>query len=120
MLDFGLLCFTSNINLLIDIKRCNEEINLANGQIVTAVLKGNFKGYVNNNEIILTDVYYYSPAINKNLISIFKLQKENYKIAFKNSNNKLYTIIYNSNDKRIVNITAPKLIYLKYDFQIIK
>jgi len=97
----------SNLNLLIDIKKCNEETNLANGQIITAVHKGKFKGYVNNNEIILNEVYYF-PAINKNLISIFKLLKENYKIVFNNSNNKSYAIIYDSNYKRIVNITATK------------
>ena len=54
---------TSNINLLIDIKRCNEEINLANGQIITAVHKGKFKKYVNNNEIILNEVYILQPSI---------------------------------------------------------
>jgi len=108
ILDSGAsINITGNLNLLIDIKKCNEEINLANGQIITAVHKGKFKGYVNNNEIILNEVYY-SPAINKNLISICKLLKENYKIVFNNSNNKSYAIIYNSNDKKIVNINATK------------
>jgi len=74
---------TYSINLLKNIKKCNESISLPNGKIVTSTKYGSFTGYVNNNEIKLNKVFYV-PNITKNIISLSELIKHNYKVVFLN------------------------------------
>jgi len=62
-------------------------------------------GFINNHLIYLQNVYLV-PKLNKNLISINELIKNNYKIIFNNNNNKLQAIIYNNKGTRIITITS--------------
>jgi len=103
ILDSGAsINITNNINLLSDIKNCNEYIQLANGKSILSKQIGNFRGFINNNEFIIKNVYF-SKEINKNLISVCQLTQQNYKIIFNTINNKPCAIIYDKNGKRIYN-----------------
>jgi len=77
----------NNIHLLRNIKNCNETVHLANGDYLNAKSISSFKEYINNKEFIIDEVHY-SSNINKNLISISSLIKQNYKIVFKNIHSK--------------------------------
>ena len=59
---------TRCINLLTDIKKCNEEVILPNGKTVVASAYGNFTGYIDNSKLTLKNVFYVD-SINKNNIS---------------------------------------------------
>ena len=101
------LHITKSIGLLTNIKKCNEEITLPNGKIVTSSSFGDFIGYLNNTKFILKNVFYVRD-INKNIISVTKLTQQFYKIVFFNYNNKPYSTIYDESGKRITNIFANK------------
>ena len=96
---------TGCIDLLTDIKKCNEEVILPNGKTVVASAYGNFTGYIENSKFILKNVFYVD-SINKNIISVTKLIQQHYKIIFFNYNNKPYLTIYNDSGKRIINVSS--------------
>ena len=88
ILDSGAsINITNRKDKLINIKTCNEKIYLANNETLTTKYIGTFKGYINDQEITINDVYY-SPFIDKNLLSVGKLNQENYKIVFNIHHNK--------------------------------
>jgi len=63
---------TGCIDLLTDIKKCNEELILSNGKTFVASALGNFTGYINNLKLTLKNVFYVD-SINENIISVTKL-----------------------------------------------
>eukprot|EP00833_Pecoramyces_ruminatium_P004671 jgi/Orpsp1_1/1178703/evm.model.c7180000066417.1 len=97
------LNITNSLYLLTNLCKCNEEILLPNGKFVTASACGNFIGYLNNNKIVLNEVYYV-PNINKNIISVSKLIQQSYKVIFFNHKNKSCSSIYDQHGQRIINI----------------
>jgi len=101
------LHITKFIGVLTNIKKCNEEITLPNGKIVTSSAYGDFTSYLNNTKFILKNVFYVRD-INKIIISVTKLTHLFYKIIFFNYNNKHYSTIYDKPGKRITNIFANK------------
>lgn len=88
-----------------NIKKCNENVYLANNQIISTQFIGDFIGYIDNCKFTINNVYY-SPKIHKNLLSIGMLTQQDYKIIFKNFNNKSYAIIYDQHSNRIQNIIS--------------
>eukprot|EP00833_Pecoramyces_ruminatium_P010631 jgi/Orpsp1_1/1184663/evm.model.c7180000090451.1 len=95
ILDSGASIHTTNDkNLLINIRKCSEQISLPNGKIIKSTLIGNFIGSINGYKISLLDVHY-TPDIKRNLISISSLIKNRYKVVFSYFNNQPYSIIYN-------------------------
>jgi len=98
---------TYSINLLKNIKKCNESISLPNGKIVTSTKYGSFTGYVNNNEIKLNKVFYV-PNITKNIISLSELIKHNYKVVFLNHYNKVFASLFDQHGNKITNIPSDK------------
>ena len=92
----------NRLDILTNIKTCNEKIYFANNQSITVKKVGTFKGFINEYEFTIKDVYY-TPTINKNLISIGQLIKQNYKIT---SHNKPYATIYDEYQNKIINITS--------------
>jgi len=99
---------TNQINILNNLKEHKEKIFLANGQYFQTEFIGSFKGYINDNEININEVYY-SPNININLISISKLTQQNYKIVFNKYNNKIYVILYDTKGNIIHNIISNNI-----------
>jgi len=77
---------------------------LMGGRIVSKY-KGTYIGYINDNKIILKDVLYI-PSFKRNLLSIYSLCKDNYKIMFYNYENKNKVKIYNKKGNRIYTSTA--------------
>eukprot|EP00833_Pecoramyces_ruminatium_P011250 jgi/Orpsp1_1/1185282/evm.model.c7180000093072.1 len=120
ILDSGASIHTTyQLDLLSNVKECNESITLANGEKITSTHIGDLNGHINNNKIILKNVYY-TPLIKRNLISISSLTMENYKIVFNNNNNSSYAIIYDNNGNRIQSIKSDtsntyKIYILKYN-----
>eukprot|EP00833_Pecoramyces_ruminatium_P006369 jgi/Orpsp1_1/1180401/evm.model.c7180000073270.1 len=106
ILDSGAsINITNRIDKLTNIKKCNEKLYFANNQTVTTNYIGTFKGYINNQEIIINDVYY-SPIINKNLLSLGKLAQQNYKVIFNMYHNKPCATIYDEHQNKIINILS--------------
>eukprot|EP00833_Pecoramyces_ruminatium_P006363 jgi/Orpsp1_1/1180395/evm.model.c7180000073227.1 len=106
ILDSGASIHTTNDkNLLINIRKCSEQISLPNGKIIKSTLIGNFIGSINGYKISLLDVHY-TPDIKRNLISISSLIKNRYKVVFSYFNNQPYSIIYNEIGKRILTMPA--------------
>ena len=106
ILDSGAsINITNRKDKLINIKTCNEKIYLANNEILTTKYIGTFKGYINDQEIIINDVYY-SPLIDKNLLSVGKLNQQNYKIIFNSHHNKPCATIYDNHQNKIINILS--------------
>ena len=59
ILDSGAsINITNRKDKLINIKTCNEKIYLANNETLTTKYIGTFKGYINDQEITINDVYY--------------------------------------------------------------
>ena len=96
---------TNRLDKLTNIKYCNEKIFFANNQSIIINKVGTFIGYINEYEFTIEDVYY-SPLINKNLISIGNLIKQNYKILFNTNHNKSYVTIYDKYQNKIANIIS--------------
>jgi len=106
ILDSGAsINITNRLDKLTNINKCNEKLYLANNQTLTTKYIGTFKGYINNQEIIIKDVYY-SPNIKKNLLSLGKLTQQNYKIIFNIHHNKSYATIFDKHQNKIVNILS--------------
>jgi len=104
ILDSGAsIHITNQLDNLFNIKICNEKIFLANKQSIHSTFIGTFKGYINDYEIIINDVYF-SPNIDKNLLSIGKLIKQNYKLIFNSNQNKPYVSIYDKYQNKIIDI----------------
>ena len=82
-----------------NIEKCFENIALPNGKVIKSTYKGNFLGFINNNKILLKEVYFV-PKVTKNIISTNKLTKDYYKIIF--SNNNSFVIIYDHHGNRII------------------
>jgi len=70
-------------------------------KLLNQLIKGDFLGFINNNKILLKDVYFV-PKVTKNIISINKLTKDHYKIIFSNNNNNSFVIIYDHHGNRII------------------
>jgi len=70
-------------------------------KLLNQLIKGDFLGFINNNKILLKDVYFV-PKVTKNIISINKLTKDHYKIIFSNNNNNSFVIIYDHHGNRIM------------------
>lgn len=98
---------TCQKSLLSNIKPHSEPITIANNDMVYSTRKGNLLGYINNQEIKLIDVLYI-PDFKRNIISLTKLTKQNYKIIFNTINNKSYAMIYTPERKRITSIPADE------------
>jgi len=82
ILDSGAsLHITNSISSLKNLKYCNENIVLPNGNIVTSHKCGDFIGYLNNNKFVLRNVHFV-PHITKNIISVTKLIQQYYKVIF--------------------------------------
>jgi len=106
ILDSGAsINLTNQLNLLTNTKECHERIYLSNNQVVMTEYFRKFCGYINNHKIEIEEVYY-TPNANKNLLSIYKMLQQNYKIVFNKHNDKSFAIIYNKNGERIINITS--------------
>jgi len=108
MLDIGSgasINITGHLNKLHNIQKCNDKVYLANNQVISTQFKGDLIGYINNHKIIIKNVYY-SPKINKNLLSIGNLTQQGYKIIFNNTNNKSYALIYDEHNQRILSIKS--------------
>eukprot|EP00833_Pecoramyces_ruminatium_P005940 jgi/Orpsp1_1/1179972/evm.model.c7180000071638.1 len=101
------LHITNCFDLLSNIQKCNEDIILPNGQSIKSHNKGDFTGYLNNNKITLSNVYFI-PCINKNIISVSQLIKQGYKIVFLNSNNHSYATVYDQHGNKLSNIKPDK------------
>jgi len=106
ILDSGAsINITYRKNKLINIKACNEKIYLSNNETLTTKYIGTFKGYINDQEITIKDVYY-SPFIDKNLLSVRKLNQQNYKIVFNIHRNKPCATIYDNHRNKIINVLS--------------
>ena len=122
VLDSGAsISITNSILSLINIRKCEISISLANGKEIISNYIGDFVGFVNNDKFILKNVYY-SKLIKRNLISINQLISQNYKIVFNNYKNKPYAVIYNQYGNRIYqsisdNKNTFKIFISKYPIQ---
>jgi len=109
ILDSGAsINITNQLNKLQNIKKWNENVYLANNQLISTQFISDFIGYIDNCKFTINNVYY-SPKINKNLLSIGMLTQQGYKIIFKNFNNKSYVIIYDQHSNRIQNIILDNI-----------
>eukprot|EP00833_Pecoramyces_ruminatium_P007745 jgi/Orpsp1_1/1181777/evm.model.c7180000078571.1 len=86
---------TNQLNILTNTKCHVENVIFANGDAIQSKFIGNYEGYINNNKITLSNVLYV-PEFTKNLISISKLTKQNFKIIF-HFQNSPYVILYDNN-----------------------
>ncbi|KAG4104332.1 hypothetical protein H8356DRAFT_1329376 [Neocallimastix lanati (nom. inval.)] len=73
--------FTEYLN---NIKHCNKYIRLPNGKTVLSTTQSTFTDFLFNYKIVLSNVYY-DPYINRNIISVTNLIKQNFKIIFYNN-----------------------------------
>jgi len=88
ILDSGTsINITGHLNKLHNIQKCNDKVYLANNQVISTQFKWDLIGYISNHKITIKNVYY-SPKINKNLLSIGNLTQQGYKIIFNNTYNK--------------------------------
>ena len=94
------LHITNSISSFKNLKYCNENIILPNGNIVTSLKRGDFIGYLNNNKFISRNDHFV-PYITKNIISVTKLIQQYYKVIFFNNKNHLCTTIYDQYGNRI-------------------
>ena len=74
---------TYDKNILKNFNKLDIKMKCANNTICNFEGRDTFEGMINGNYIKLNDVYY-SPNINKNLISGIKLAKEGYSCKIKN------------------------------------
>jgi len=114
ILDSGAsISITNQLNGLKNIQKCREKIYLANNQTILTQFKGDLMGYIDNHKILIKNVYY-SPKINKNLLSIGNLTQQGYKVIFNINNNKPHAIIYNQNHQRILTIKSNQTNTFKF------
>jgi len=108
ILDSGAsINITNCLEKLTNIRKCHEKIYFANSKFLIAKYIGTFIGYINNYKFIIEEVYY-SSEINKNLLSIEQLTKQNYKIIFNYSNNQSYATIYDKYNNKIQNVLSNR------------
>jgi len=94
ILDSGAsINITNCLDKLTNIRNCREKVYFANNKFLITKYIGTFIRYINNYKFIIEEVYY-SPEINKNLLSIEQHTKQNYKIIFSYSNNQSCETIY--------------------------
>jgi len=108
ILDSGAsINITNRLDILTDIKECKEKIYFANKEFIYSSHIGDFIGFINNYKILIKNIYY-SPKINKNLLSLGQLIKQNYKIVFNYQNNQPFAIIYDQYNNKIQNIKSTE------------
>ena len=72
---------------------------------MTAVISGQFIGYIGKKKFTLNDIYYI-PGVKKNIMSVSRLLQQKFKIVFHNIRNKSAVSVYDNNSIRISDIIA--------------